>query len=249
MHELLEPTGLAVLELKHGLAVLTQYNLIHYSTTSRGTATYEASVDSCYSLLRIGKIDELIGRKYGHAEQEVVRSLHAFGLVELGDLSKAFGAQSTPSAPGAIADPNGERSSGGGASSAIKSIFHLHDIVARLIQLEVLDVVDGPEDFANLETVLATIDAEYSKTIANAKGASAKDKLSVERAVRLRKARDRGKRLKHRLDSEYGLPGLKKRKLGNGNACGDSPPNEQRCILEVRVPSFVASPPSMLTQI
>jgi DNA-directed RNA polymerase III subunit RPC3 len=243
----LEYSGLPVRHVKHALAVLTQYNLAHYSISKRGATTYEANVDSCYNLLRIGKIDELIGRKYGYAEQEVVRSLNAFGLVELGDLSKAFGAQSRSTtaeraSPGDVNGGSGRGSgSGAASSSAIESIFHLHHVVARLVQLEILDVVDGPADFANLETVVADINTQFSKRAASAKCASAKEKLSLERETDLRVAQDRGKALKRQLDDESGFPHLKKRRLESGgvnaSAHAATSSSGKRKILEVRLQS------------
>lgn len=224
--------------MRHGLAVLIQHDLLYYSINKDTKATiYEANVESCYNILRIGKILDLIGTLYGEAEQEVVRHLFALGHVQIADLAQAFGAQGA-----SVAEPdvkvesddepklNGDNAEHVENGPIIKSVFHLHEVIARLIQWEILKVVDA-ESFTNPEAIYNEIEQTYTKKGASVKTSKGKEDLAREKAAEMRAARDRGKELKRKLDSETPVPDAKRRKLKNGDANGT--PSQRRRVLDV----------------
>lgn len=224
--------------MRHGLAVLIQHDLLYYSINKDTKATiYEANVESCYNILRIGKILDLIGTLYGEAEQEVVRHLFALGHVQIADLAQAFGAQGASAAePGVKSEADDELKVNGDDAEhtengpIIKSVFHLHEVIARLIQWEILKVVDA-ESFTNPEAIYDEIEQTYTKKAASVKTSKGKEDLAREKAAEMRAARDRGKELKRKLDSETPVPDAKRRKLTNGDANGT--PSQRRRVLDV----------------
>ncbi|KEZ44790.1 RNA polymerase III subunit RPC82 [Scedosporium apiospermum] len=238
--QLFERTGLNPPQVRHGLAVLIQHNLIYYSVNKdTKVTTYEVNADACYNIIRVGRIVDLVGYQYGRAEQEVVRNLFALGHVQIADLAQAFGTQGKSAAqPATNGDGHAHdenSTNGNGVVSAnsgpvIKSVFQLHEVIGRLIQYEILEVVD-PESFANPETVYTEIEQEYTKKASQTKSAKGKEDLAREKAAELRAVRDRGKRLKRKLDAEDGFPSVKRRKLANGEANGAfSPPSKRRVL-------------------
>ncbi|PKS11968.1 hypothetical protein jhhlp_001264 [Lomentospora prolificans] len=239
--QLFERTGLNPPQIRHGLAVLLQHNLIYYKVNKdTKVTTYEANTDACYNLLRIGRIVDLVGQQYGQAEQEIVRNLFSLGHVQIADLAQAFG---TNSSAAAAAITNGDEHAqsegavnGNGVVTAkpgpiIQSVFHLHEVIGRLIQFEILEVVD-PESFANPETVYNEIERDYTKKAGEAKSAKGKEDLAREKAALLRATRDRGKALKRKLDAEDGFPTAKRRKLVNGEPNGTSTVSTRRRVLD-----------------
>lgn len=184
---------------------------------------------------------DLVGYQYGRAEQEVVRNLFSLGHVQIADLAQAFGTQGksavepATNGDGHAQDVNSINGNGvvsANSGPAIKSVFQLHEVIGRLIQYEILDVVD-PESFANPETVYTEIEQEYTKKASQTKSAKGKEDLAREKAAELRAVRDRGKRLKRQLDAEDGFPSVKRRKLANGEANGASSPPTKRRVLDV----------------
>ena len=232
--------------MRHGLAVLIQHDLIYYSINDEtNTTTYEANIEACYNLLRIGKILDLIGTLYGRAEQEVVRHLFSLGHVQIADLAQAFGAQGVsvlePDADSEMSEEkpkvNGDDAEPVEAGPVITSVFHLHEIIARLIQWEILQVVDV-DTFTNPEFLYTEIEQEFAKKATAVKTQRGKEDLNREKAAELRAARDRGKSLKRKLDSEAPIPvpvpvpDAKRRKLANGHANG-APSSQKRRVLDV----------------
>lgn len=250
MPQLFERTGLNPPQVRHGLAVLIQHNLAYYNVNKdTKVTTYEANVHSCYNILRIGRIVDLVGQQYGEAEQEVVRNLFSLGYVQIADLAQAFGGSAAAPATngngeahteaGMNGNSNGNDAVSNKSGSTIQSVFHLHEVIGRLIQFEILEVVDA-ESFANPETVYAEIEQEYTKKATAAKSLKAKEDLGREKAGMLRAARDRGKVLKRKLDAEDGFPSSKRRKLVNGEANGTpAPPSTKRRVLDVSFSQLV----------
>ena len=256
--QLFERTGLNPTQVRHGLAVLIQHDLLYYTVNRDTNATmYEANVTACYNILRIGKILDLIGILYGKGEQEVVRHLFSLGHVQIADLAQAFGAQgvsvyepnadseTTDDKPQVNGDDAGEAVETG---PVINSVFHLHEVIARLVQWDILQVVDA-ESFTNPEALYNEIEQSYAKKATSVKSARGKEDLAREKAAELRAARDRGKSLKRKLDSEtpVPVPDAKRRKLANGHVNG-APSAQRRRVLDVSlIQKYVLSNVLLLT--
>ena len=229
--------------MRHGLAVLIQHDLLYYSVNKDTNATtYEANVMACYSILRLGKILDLVGVLYGRAEQEVVRHLLSLGHVQIADLAQAFGAQGVSplgsNSNDRTADNKLKVNGGDGepeeTGPVITSVFHLHEVIARLVQWNILQVADA-ESFTNPEAIYNEIEQAYAKKATSVKTAKGKEDLAREKAAELRTARDRGMALKRKLDSEtpVPVPDAKRRKISNGHSSGTSPSTQRRRVLDV----------------
>ena len=245
--------------MRHGLTVLIQHDLLYYSINEdTKVTTYEANVEACYNILRIGKILDLIGNLYGQAEQEVVRHLFSLGHVQIADLAQAFGAQGVSlldTNPDRELDDKMEANSDEAKSvetgPIITSVFHLHEVIARLIQWDILEVVDA-ESFTNPEAVYSQIEQSYTKKASAVKTSKGKEDLAREKAYELRAARDRGKALKRKLDSEapvpVPVPDAKRRKLANGHANGHAngvSSSHRRRVLDVSTIHVLSPFPSI----
>ena len=94
-HSLLPHVRLPARQLRNALAVLIQQHLVlHYSSPEDSTTYYEADWESAFSLVRLGKVIELAGERFGETAAEVTSNLLLQGHAAIGDLvvaySKAF---------------------------------------------------------------------------------------------------------------------------------------------------------------
>ncbi|KAI0397139.1 RNA polymerase III subunit RPC82 [Xylariaceae sp. FL0594] len=80
-------TSLNPKQVRHGLALVIHHNLVFYQTDpDTGATTYEANPQASYHLVRVGKILEIIDRKYGSAAKELVNDLLMLGHAEVSEL-------------------------------------------------------------------------------------------------------------------------------------------------------------------
>lgn len=87
MRDLSLHTSLNPKQVRHGLALVIQHNLIYYQTDREtGATTYEADPRAAYHLARVGKILDVIGRNYGSTAQNLVNDLLMLGHVEIAEL-------------------------------------------------------------------------------------------------------------------------------------------------------------------
>ncbi|TAQ85151.1 hypothetical protein B7494_g6523 [Chlorociboria aeruginascens] len=89
-------TGLSRRQLRHGLTVLLQQNLIYYYHDRYTNIThYEANHDAAYALVRSGKIMEMVNNRHGPFARDIVKNLLILGHVKLSDLAKTFESSQT----------------------------------------------------------------------------------------------------------------------------------------------------------
>ncbi|KAI0485809.1 RNA polymerase III subunit RPC82 [Xylaria cf. heliscus] len=80
-------TSLNPKQVRHGLALVIQHNLVFYQTDHESAnTTYEANPRAAYHLVRVGKILDIIDRKYGIMAKNVVNDLLILGHVEVAEL-------------------------------------------------------------------------------------------------------------------------------------------------------------------
>ncbi|KAI1820880.1 RNA polymerase III subunit RPC82 [Xylaria intraflava] len=80
-------TSLNPKQIRHGLALIIQHNLVFYQTDHEtGTTTYEANPQASYHLVRFGKILDTIEVKYGTMAKNLVNDLLMLGYVEIAEL-------------------------------------------------------------------------------------------------------------------------------------------------------------------
>ncbi|KAH7156133.1 RNA polymerase III subunit RPC82-domain-containing protein [Dactylonectria macrodidyma] len=240
--QLVQHTSLTPRHLRNGLAVLIQQNLLyHHTNPDTNVISYEANAGACYSLVRSGKILEIVDRQYGTAERELVQTLMLLGHARIADLAQAFGSR----APKTNGHTNGNHDSHNGL---IESENHLNSVLGRLLRAEIIETV-RPDSFRNPTDVRREIEDDVLKTAPGEKAAS-KNKAESQRQIidRFRTFRDQGRMLKRQLDATGGFVS-KRRKLENGRTQNghsyeeDAPQinpnvvvrlNHERCLVELR---------------
>lgn len=90
--QLLQYTSLTPRQLRHGLVVLLQNNLLYFQSES-GHTIYTANADAAYNLIRTGKILDIVGTVYGEKEKEVMLNLLSMGHFQVEHLRDAYEAK------------------------------------------------------------------------------------------------------------------------------------------------------------
>ena len=217
-------THLTPRQLRHGLVVLIQQNLVyhHFDTENRSTF-YEGNHDAAYALVRSGKILEIVESRYGVHARDVVQNLFLLGHIKVSDLAGAYESRRKPHingkghapANGISGHPKGHASSAG----------ELDSILARLLQAGLIETVTecmfrSPTDTYNhAEREILQLNFGGST-----KGGKQKDELKALMKDRLQNIRSNGPdwRLKGNKrtlngDAVDGLNGAsKRRKLSDG---------------------------------
>ncbi|KAI1110122.1 RNA polymerase III subunit RPC82 [Nemania sp. NC0429] len=87
VRDLVLHTSLNPKQVRHGLALVIQHNLVFYQTDHEtAVTTYEANPRASYHLVRIGKIIDVIDRRYGTMAKNLVNDLLMLGNIEIGQL-------------------------------------------------------------------------------------------------------------------------------------------------------------------
>lgn len=218
--QLVQHTALPPRTVRHGLAVLVQQNLLYvYATPDSKIATYEASPDACYNIIRSGKIADMVREEFGPAEEEVVRTLMQLGHARVSDLVQAFGFQSAENDThnGNGIPVNGHQSEYPKGAGNVRSLHDLHTVLGRLVIAEIVDQV-GPKTFRNPDDVFREIEDEITKGLPGEKStAKAKEKMRETVNIQYQAARDESKKLKRQLNQTMPLS-VKRRKLGHAVA-------------------------------
>lgn len=218
--QLAQHTSLSPRQVRHGLAVLLQQNLLFYESSSVSSiAGYEANPDACYGLVRSGRIVDMIGNEYGTAEQEVFQTLLQLGHARISDLVQAFG----------FSDHENDNITSNGHSSNEEDPFmkaghigsrqEFHAILARLVMAEVIDQV-GPKTFRDPEDVYREIEQDVTKVVPGEKAVNNKTEQQRKIVTQFVAARDEGKKLKRQLDQTVPFAGKRRRLTDGGSAHG-----------------------------
>jgi len=240
--QLAQYTSLTTRQLRHGLAVLFQQNLLYtrIDPETKITTTYDANPFACYSLVRSGKILEIIEKQFGSAECELVQTLLQLGHARVNDLNQAFGSRDSYTngrTNGSQGHPNGLISSGD----------DLLLVLGRLIQADIVETV-RPESFRNPVDIFHDIRQDVTKTAPGEKSTKTKTEQQEQILSRWRTFREQGKTIKRQLDQTRDSS-AKRRKLHNGRATNGgmdeetvpqlSPNlivrvNHEKCLVELR---------------
>ncbi|KAI1411666.1 RNA polymerase III subunit RPC82-domain-containing protein [Hypoxylon sp. FL1857] len=89
--QLAHHTSLNQRQVRHGLTVLIQLNLVfHHTDHDTGITNYEANPLAAYNLVRTGKILDLIRTNYGDDAHAIVHDVLLQGYAKISDLIEAF---------------------------------------------------------------------------------------------------------------------------------------------------------------
>jgi DNA-directed RNA polymerase III subunit RPC3 len=152
LRQLAQETTLNSRHLQLGLVVLIQHNLLyHYVDPATKVAAYEANATTAYSLLRVGKILDVVEQslgKSGTEAREVMEAVFSLGQARLTDLHELF-----------RSNPRSRQAAGGGSvrpsdlavgtapeerskkTTSLESWDYLTSIVAALAEVDLVDVV------------------------------------------------------------------------------------------------------------
>ncbi|TPX10583.1 uncharacterized protein E0L32_008469 [Thyridium curvatum] len=242
--QLVQQTSLTPKQIRHGLIVLLQHNLVYYRVDdSTKVATFEANPDVAYNLVRSGKILAMIEEKYGPAARDVIQNFMVLGHTKIGDLVGAYreriaaaeqaGAQATTNPFEDDAKPNGEVNGGINgdingdvkppaqtlqvSALDVKSTAHLNEVLCELIQAEILTVVN-PKSFQSPADRNAMVSEQIMKLHFPDGVKAGKKKIEFDAMLsdQLGKLRDEPTRLKRKLDESRGGR-VKSRKITNGD--------------------------------
>ncbi|KAK3944492.1 DNA-directed RNA polymerase III subunit RPC3 [Diplogelasinospora grovesii] len=231
--QLVQYTSMTPRQIRHGLAVLLQHNLLFYQVDPETqTAAYEANADYAYNLLRTGKILEMVDTSYGGPAKDVMQSLLLLGQTRISDLTAAYqekidqATKATNTHKMEIDDENEANGVNGHSHSPkkpdlpVKSIAQLNSILSRLVEAELIDAVHA-RTFQSPDDIFRDVEKEVIKTHFpnGVKGGKAKIELEESIAEGLRKVRSDSKSLKRKLEQNAGA--AKRRKLfSNGGLNG-----------------------------
>ncbi|KKY30811.1 putative rna polymerase iii subunit rpc82 [Diaporthe ampelina] len=262
--QLIQYTSLTTRQLRHGLVVLVQNNLLYWKIES-GHAIYAPNVDAAYNIVRIGKILDMIGAVYGEEEKEVTQNLLSMGHAKVEDLRDAYQAKFKQAARHTTAvngdadhddddddddddNESGEVKKDSKTGLYVKSLEQLDDVLCRLIQAELVGTITE-ESFRSLEDRYKSLEDEIIKAFfaGGVRGTKGKEDYANRRAKRLREVRDEPLSLKGQLQSKISMS--KRRKLSgwsytNGGSASEGDliidgdialrVNYEKCAVELR---------------
>lgn len=214
IHQLREYTEMAPRQIRHGLAVLHQHNLLYYHIEKPGgPATYEANIDYAYNLVRTGKILEMVDNTFGAPAKDVMQNLVLSGQTRVADLVAAYQekidrtskAKSLAEEMDMVLD---EVNGAGDDSQAtkksdliIKSAAHLNSVICRLVEAELIDVCHA-KTFETYDDIYEAVEKEVTATHfpGGVRGGKQKADYQNKLAEALRKVRGESKSLKRKLE-------------------------------------------------
>jgi DNA-directed RNA polymerase III subunit RPC3 len=174
-----EHTQLNQRQLRHGLAVLIQQNLLYHFYEKESKETYyEANQDAAYWLLRSGKIMEIAEEKFGPVGLELVRDLHLLGQAKVSTLvneceEEKSGANGKKNGTHAVNGLNGD--SNGHSVSRVKQHTIARLVEAGMVQPVKKSMFRSPADTRN-EIEKGLLKERYG---GSTKGTKQKEELNV----------------------------------------------------------------------
>lgn len=250
--QLAQYTSLSPKQLRHGLAVLLQYDLLFFYVAGPDrTTVYDANPSAAYNLLRSGKVLEMVETLHGADARDVMQSLFALGHTRIADLKEAYKAKinkADASRNGANGTSNGHtkyingdtphHDESGARGAAIRSLEHLNSVLCRLIHSEVLEVVSTASFKSFPDRQSETREMIKTKYFADGvRGLKKKEEYETRVSEELYNLRDEPRKLKRTLQTNGG--GRQKlRKLLNGDKSNGFHSDERDPPLDVRRPPF-----------
>lgn len=211
-------------QLRHGLAVLIQQNLVyHHLDEVSNTTFYEANQSAAYNLVRSGKVLEIVGSRYGAAAEDVMQNILVFGSIKVSDLADAYiSAQKHVNGNNGI--PNGTNGTNGTSDGLIRSAGQLDAVLYKLLEAEFLEPV-VPNMFISPSDTYSNMEREVLQVFfgGSTKGVKQKDELKTKVRDRLQALETERKRWRptgNKRPSTFNTNGVnginKRRKLSNG---------------------------------
>ncbi|KAI1654190.1 RNA polymerase III subunit RPC82-domain-containing protein [Daldinia decipiens] len=228
--QLAQHTSLNQRQVRHGIAVLIQLNLIfHFTDQDSGITYYDANPHAAYNLVRTGKILDMVREKYGSDANALVHEVLVQGHTKISDLIAAFKERRTTQQKTANGvSQNGHHINGNGVKNGIGDIniadedINLEDqvyeslsqlIAAGILEPLTLAMYQSPQDLRS------TIEQDFLTNYYPTGIRGAKQTAEFDKYVRdkLREFHLKNTGLKNDLEFELeNGAGSKRRKLING---------------------------------
>lgn len=254
--QLLQHTSLTPRQLRHGLVVLLQNNLLYYQVES-GHSIYTANPDAAYNLIRTGKIMDMVGTVYGERDKEVMQNLLSMGHIKVEHLREAYQAKLKQAAPPStaanghtnghtdddddnddpFADPNQPKDQKPDLKTGlhIRSLQELDEVLARLIQAELVCCVTETSFHSWEDTVKLEEDKIRTSEFPNGvRGGKGKEDFDNRVSKRLREVRDEPLSLKDKVEAKTQLN--KRRKLSSWSSVNTGPDGSDNAVIDVSAP-------------
>lgn len=235
MPQLLQYTSLTPRQLRHGLVVLLQNNLLYYQVES-GFGVYTANPDAAYNLIRTGKILDIVGNVYGDQEKEVMQNLLSMGHTKVEHLRDAYEAKFKQAAQLAnvtnghtnghaheddeddpFAEPSAVKKPDSKTGLHIRSLQELDEVLVRLIQAELVSSVTESCFRSWDDTRKAEEDKIRNEYFAGGvRGAKGTEDFNNKVSKKLREVRDEPLSLKGKVQGKVQVN--KRRKLSEWNS-------------------------------
>ncbi|KAI1084370.1 RNA polymerase III subunit RPC82-domain-containing protein [Whalleya microplaca] len=236
--QLAQNTSLNQKQVRHGIAVLIQLNLIFHHTDQDSTISYyEANPNAAYNLVRTGKILDMVRTKYGQHANTLVHDVLILGHIRISDLIEAYrdrhreqqetvnGESShSHSHMNGNGNSNGNGINGANGANGFTSedeesdpTEQAYESLAQLIAVGILETVSSTM-FQSSQDQRSAVEQEVMKDYPNGvRGTKQTNEFDKQVREELRKIQTEQTRLKRRLEYEFMYElGSKRRKLTNG---------------------------------
>ncbi|KAI1803119.1 RNA polymerase III subunit RPC82-domain-containing protein [Daldinia bambusicola] len=244
--QLAQHTSLNQRQVRHGIAVLIQLNLIfHFTDQDLGITYYDANPHAAYNLVRTGKILDMVREKYGSNAYALVNEVLIQGHTKISDLIAAFKKTNIAHDQGAngISQNGHHHVNGNGVSNGTIDIKvgdedanledQAYDSLAQLIAAGILEpltlaMYQSPQDLRSTieQDFLAN---HYPTGIRGSKQTAEFDKYVRDK---LREFHLENTKLKNDLEFELeNGASSKRRKLTNGNTTNTVANDRAKSIL------------------
>ncbi|OTB04595.1 hypothetical protein M426DRAFT_320708 [Hypoxylon sp. CI-4A] len=239
-------TSLNQKQVRHGIAVLIQLNLLYYLTDQDLEIThYEASAHAAYSLLRIGKILDLVRTNYGPHAHFLVHEVLVEGHAKISDLVDSFKKNhgthqemTNGTSQNGHNHVNGNGTSKSGSDLTIEDDEtdpedQAYDALAQLIGYGILEQLT-PTMYQSAEDLRTAAEQDYlADHPAGVRGAKQRAEFEKHVKNKLQDMQARNTALKRKLafELENSDTPSKRQKLTNGNTSDTSANSYLRYIL------------------
>lgn len=227
-------TSLTPRQLRHGLVVLLQNNLLYFQVES-GHAIYTANAIAAYNLIRTGKVLDMMSATYGEAEKEVAQNLLSMGYAKVENLREAYMAKFKQAERLAAAvngtingrsnhheTENGDEEHENRTRSPVRSLEHLDEVLCRLVQGGLVSSV-VETSFRSWEDTKKAVEEDVTNKFfrQGVRGTKGKEDFAIKMSRELREVRDQPiTNLKRKLQEK--LQVNKRRKLSEWNSVNAS---------------------------
>ncbi|KAH9893733.1 RNA polymerase III subunit RPC82-domain-containing protein [Xylariomycetidae sp. FL2044] len=245
---LAQHTSLNQRQVRHGLAVLIQQNLVFYQTDEdSGVTNYEANSSAAYSLVRTGKILESVRTSYGETAWQIVNEVLLAGHTQIHELVDACTKACSQSSKPVNGDSqnghnhlnaNGKRSFNEEEEDPNTSEqAHIYNALADLILAGILEPVSSTQ-FLSFQDLKSSVEKQVlqEKFKAGVRGSKQTNEFDTAVKLELQSVLAETAVLRMKLERDFMLlPIAKRRKLTNGTkANGSSGSYGEASLLEER---------------